>query len=758
MTCAVNMKPVSYQKILPSMEGGHQAMALNRVLNASRMMHCDKCGFSTADSALFRRHLNEHNGTMFHCFYCARVLFSEAELNSHLQEHTKYQYKCPHCGQGYMRRLCLLKHIDRLHSKNVHNGPSKPAVVKPLLTPVCSVSTSTPQPPQMVISHVQRKVILPKIAPAVCVNGRRETQRTLEINLQKAKMITEACTSSLNVNTHNNMALTVALPEEVTIPAGCKVELVEVKTVNGSKELKLRLVSKQEHNSVVNDVRTSAAASAAVEKATHSNEPINLSAVNRRLIGKPMNSEYPAVVKVNIPDILTNQAGGVKVARKRKRQECMNLKWHHYTPKTSKLTINSVGELNVARAVTQVQRSDDSTKASPAVDCSQLLGLLNSENHRTSQKTGTDRGYIDLVGSSSDKPGTGTNPSAVKVEPVQGAKKDDSGLTKREAAPSESVRPSSSNASLPIRPAAVSRHLETVSRPPPCIPQQTGRTQPSILKKPPVSTHGQRQDSSQEPKGFPVISSVFSLSQQPQGDQGPIQPLMMALRGIIMDKTPVSNGVKKVDSEAKSQHCTQVPSGSKPVVEKATNDHVKMEIHEENIQHVSQASVQVKQEKVATADKSSGSHDLKPPKEEPPSSECSPVKNVARSDAPKTNPCLSRYLTVSLTRIDDAARDHALKVPKLKVVTHKTRTQNLGDCTVLYTMPLKGDQLVKRPGPNQPVVVLNHPKPRAPIQVQAAPLLDTEEQIPRCQILKMKLSKVMGQKYEVMGCTVRVCP
>ncbi|KAK5896768.1 hypothetical protein CesoFtcFv8_009896 [Champsocephalus esox] len=73
-------------------------------------------------------------------------------------------------------------------------------------------------------------------------------------------------------------------------------------------------------------------------------------------------------------------------------------------------------------------------------------------------------------------------------------------------------------------------------------------------------------------------------------------------------------------------------------------------------------------------------------------------------------------------------------------------------------MPLKGDQLVKRPGPNQPVVVLNHPKPRTNRQGARTDRLETgaSEGAPKCNILKMRLSKVMGQKYEVMGCTVGV--
>ncbi|KAK5864533.1 hypothetical protein PBY51_015770 [Eleginops maclovinus] len=74
-------------------------------------------------------------------------------------------------------------------------------------------------------------------------------------------------------------------------------------------------------------------------------------------------------------------------------------------------------------------------------------------------------------------------------------------------------------------------------------------------------------------------------------------------------------------------------------------------------------------------------------------------------------------------------------------------------------MPLKVDQLVNRPGPNQPVVVLNHPRPRTKFQgprTDRLALTGASEGAPKCNILKMRLSKGIGQKYEVKGCTVGV--
>lgn len=46
----------------------------------------------------------------------------------------------------------------------------------------------------------------------------------------------------LNQPIEHNKPLTVSCPEEINIPAGCLVELVEVKNINGTRELELRLI------------------------------------------------------------------------------------------------------------------------------------------------------------------------------------------------------------------------------------------------------------------------------------------------------------------------------------------------------------------------------------------------------------------------------------------------------------------------------------------------------------------------------------
>ncbi|XP_052005431.1 uncharacterized protein LOC127659584 [Xyrauchen texanus] len=87
----------------------------------------------------------------------------------------------------------------------------------------------------------------------------------------------------------------------------------------------------------------------------------------------------------------------------------------------------------------------------------------------------------------------------------------------------------------------------------------------------------------------------------------------------------------------------------------------------------------------------------------------------------------------------------------------------------LRLTPLKEDQHVKLPGPNQPVVVLNHPNPSvqmASVGVQtlknfkwisSAPQMQeqTGEPASKQPSFKMKLKKVKGQKYEVIEFVLR---
>ncbi|XP_054453078.1 uncharacterized protein LOC129089745 [Anoplopoma fimbria] len=816
------MNPVSYQSMLSSVNGGHPSLVLDRVLGSSNVKYCQKCGFSSKDAAELKRHMLEHRGTRYYCFYCNKVSFSEAELNAHMKQHSStYPFKCPHCGQGYMRRLCLVKHIDRLHNKNISQGPAKPGTTKSPHAPVSSALSSVPTADPASLRPAVRVTVPASSTPAVRQGKDELRGKTLDSDVSNGANGNADLLNPWNGLIHHNRALTVSLPEEVTIPAGCLVELVEVKTVNGTKELKLRLVSQQENESVIKETRTTVSQNSALGKSfssslNHQNTVKSMSmgmcTVNRKQCEtKTVNVERPAVFQGNISKNLPNQPNKEKAGFKRASHEIINLESHTVVPnKVPKSIINHVREGNGGIKVTQGEPVNHNAALSSVI-CNRVgqrsTSGLHPENMGAcvSQRAVDERKNLIQEHSrnissrrASDAKISPQDVSvAVKLEPGETRLKNDaSPQIKKEPVglnPQSSSSPSLSAllaASAQVRPPAVLVCKDKVLSPSFSIPRSLNESSPvkafvlSNRKGPKMSAWSQAVRSNEragdgdtlEPEGFPVISSVFSLSQQPEDVQGSMQPLVMALRGIVMDKSNSPGGTTQDHitvaerAEEALRPCAQVATKEASIIHKLlsteliTSETIKVE--DRGVQHPSaltQNHIKEKQNGTTKTDDKK-THVLKSSTDEESVSKIAahvaaePLQQMAKSEHD-----ISKFLTVSLKRVQVGLWKKNKKALKLRISKYKTRVPigALTDCAVIYPMPLKVDQLVKRPGPYQPVVVLNHPKPRASVQ---GPRADTvadkgeSEVAPKCQILKMRLSKVMGQKYEVMGCTVGVFP
>ncbi|KAK3519956.1 hypothetical protein QTP70_008800 [Hemibagrus guttatus] len=121
---------------------------------------------------------------------------------------------------------------------------------------------------------------------------------------------------------------------------------------------------------------------------------------------------------------------------------------------------------------------------------------------------------------------------------------------------------------------------------------------------------------------------------------------------------------------------------------------------------------------------------------------------------------------IDLVCIDLPPKNKKAKKEKKRAKKHKSsKDQQLGKATMesMCLMPLKDDQLLKHPGPNQPVVVLNHPNPHVRMvsikgQRCRNPTPDLSNQhgttlsnsVRTCPAFKMTLKKVQGQKYQVV--------
>lgn len=803
-------------------------MAMDHVLNTSNVMYCEKCGFASADAAAFKKHMIEHLGTRFYCFYCNSVSFSEAELNAHLKQHAaKYPFKCPHCGQGYMRRLCLVKHIERLHSKSNIQGPAKSGMTKnphvALSSALLSVPTADPSP----VPPTVRVTVPTPSTPVLRLDKEEQRGKTLDTNVSNVTNRNAERLSPLNGLIHHNRALTVSLPDEVTIPAGCLVELVEVKTVNGTKELKLRLVTQQENESVIKDTRTTVSQGTALGKPLSStlNHPntvnsmsMGVCTVNRKQCEtNTVNVERPAAVSVSAPKNIPNQVSKEKVGFKRTSPEIINLEGNAVVPKkVPKSILNPVrdrktgiriaprGPVNIKAAASTVT----STRVS-----NRLTSSLHSDNMGTSVNLNPELSKGIPPRRASDTKSIPQDVAVpVKLEPGELHLRNNVALkTMKETVSLNQQSLKSSSPSLSVSLAADAQvRLPAVSvckdaaAADPSFPARRTLNEPPSVKTPVLSNHANSkvlawphevrsneragEGDMPEPEGFPVISSVFSLSQQPEEVQGSIQPLVIALRGIVMDKNNSScsatqdhiniiNRTEQVKDVPQAEVATKSrPVARDPLAEK-TSDRIKVEEHDKGIQHPPTHTlnhVHVKEERNSTKTTNDNKCSDTPATEssrgevEAPSKKVSHVDVSVAADSLQMAKsehyiCSSKFPTVSLKRVPVGVWKKSNKGLKLRISKYKTQVPvgSVADCTVIYPMPLKVNQLVKRPGPYQPVVVLNHPKPRAPVQgARADSVADTGASgvVPKCQILKMRLSKVMGQKYEVMGCTVRVFP
>lgn len=825
------MKPVSYQSVPSSVNGGYPRLAVEHPLSTQKVMYCEKCGFASMSTNDFKKHMVEHTGTRFVCFYCNSISFSKAELNEHMKQHTsKYPFSCPHCGQGYMRRLCLMKHIERLHSKNISQGPAKPGMTKspvvPVSTALTSATTAGPAPPRPVV----RVTVPPPAAPAVRLVKDEQRGKPPNTNVPNATNGNVERLSHLNGLIQHNRALTVSLPEEVSIPAGCLVELVEVKTVNGTKELKLRLISQQENESVIKDAKAAVPQNACSGKPLPStlhqantvrSSSMDMCPVNRKPSEtKSVNVECPAAAPVKISNNLPNVANKEKRGLKRASPEIINLECP--PTKVFKSILSPVREGNGVIRVTQAAPVNH-IAASPAVFSGTIGNRLNAAIRPSSMGTGVPQRVMDErknAAAEHSKTVVPRRPSETSNIPeVSGSLKLEPDLIclKTIAAPKEAKGVVCLNQQTTQSFSSLNGLVTTVAqvRPPANLankcnlanqtfPPPRTLINPVSIKAPNLSNHINSKASActqgvrfnegktkvtqagdvSKPESFPVISSVFSLSEQPEENQSSIQPLVMALRGIVMDKTQNSQTTRqdqpKMKKNEMEQRCMAPASGHSIQVSaksvsfaqdvlptQQANGSVKVE--ELDILPSSaptQDDFHVKEEKngIKTKDTNSCSQtaasnsSLCRESETAPQAEAVPTVDPLPQTVNNNNDISSKFLTISLRRVQVGVWKKSKKGLKLG---YKRRVPSLGSCAVIYPMPLKEDQLVKRPGPNQPVVVLNHPSPRVSAQRASADSFantGASETVPKCQILKMRLSKVMGQKYEVMGCTVGVSP
>lgn len=786
-------------------------MTLGHLLSAQNVMRCEKCRFISTDRAEFKKHMAQEH-VEFYCFYCNSVSLSEAELQAHLKIHSATSpFKCPHCGHVYIRRMCLIKHIERFHSKMLPQESPKINSTKP---PHTSVSSASPSVSSAVSSSSQRPAIRVNVPPPTATGPQRET------NFQRLKSLdsylSNTCQGNAppsNGHVQRNRALTVPLPEEVSIPAGCIVQVAEVKTVDGTKELRLRFVAHQENESVIKKGRptvpeTPKVLSSHMNFQSTASEP-QIRIVNNKPETQIVNKEHPSRVTINVPQFLANSSRNEQCrSTKRPLPEVINLDAD--VPSKVSRSFISVGDSKVATNMDPINHNVTPAALS-SVFASRIASGVQPENlsARISPRGVEDRRGIQEHPSSSASITSNVQsmPRIILAYQNPVTMKPNEGILLQKNKPEPTKPQQSSNTQfLPlVKPPSVvlppqvrvSKECKNNLAPKTFFSRQdsSSSTNPLPVKKPTKTsnTHVQLSTLPQgvkventvtagarvEPEGFPVISSVYSLSQQPDDQRESSQPIVMA--EWTNSRGRDSLNIKSVRSEqtkvtAGHQALSGLKHGKPPLKklpDKVPCELVKLE-KDQCIQLFTPAtpnSVNVKKEKSTPVKEvkicknktkmcSTLTKTIDIPPNPPLVSENVPIQKPAAAENEDKNENPSKFLTVSLKRVQVGVWRKCKS--KAKAVASKPRLPpdvfgGLQDCTFLPLLPLRKDQAVKQPSPHQPVVVLNHPKPSVHMKSRTTNTRTNNGATlaPKCQILKMKLNKVTGQSYEVMECTVR---
>lgn len=683
-------------------------------------------------------------GMRFYCFYCNHLSYSNSDLNHHLvQKHSIFPFKCQLCDYGALRRDSVMQHVRQMHSlpanatplnlKRKHRGVSSD-LTSPRLNNASTTSAS-----QFASTTVSCSKTAAKKGDKVGLGS-----ETVRANI--SPKVQTGLLATLSEQIENNKPLTVSVPNEVTIPVGCFVELIEVKTVNGKKELKLRRVPQQSECTTSKNAATIMSSLAPNATQTGENPGNDRTLTANRLTLKRNNWNQPHIarngtelgqqsecVQTNLKDDHReiNSKGHQILPQKNIqppeiKQEVVKEEDFASCPKTQHLTQGSCSSSNI-KLETNTHPSDLSVPADPApskhlkmekTDSKSLLckETVGSGEHSLEDKLSEQEAFpviscvFSLSRQSEDIHGC-SQPLLMALQKIAMGDADVPSVKTSSVYENQALA-SGTRQEENMKTGNSYNNVETQDLSTVC--EQKPSTQEGVQVVTEKTMGPYKHIETQTVKHFPVKDERPSVIIMDSKEYAQKQCLST---GVIKNTAPTST-----ELSLSSLHET-TPKGT---------------LHTD----------------VFVADSVSGSvpHPI--------------------TDKSHTCPRLSEYLTISLKRIrldeeetpnqPSDEKEHIKlrfrrrKKRKLEKASSFKRLTHVLD-TSGHFISLKADQLVKWPGPAQPVVVLNHPKPKQPALWRKTESVDSKVH-PVCHILKMKLSRVRGQKYEVMGCTVRICP
>lgn len=235
--------------------------------------YCDKCRFSTKDPLQYKKHTLQHEEIKFICSHCSYISYTKGEFQRHLVKHTGiFPYKCEYCDYGAIRNDYIVKHRKRVHERAGAKRPLKSvAKVEPKksstskqnaeLLKASSLRTTFQNKLSDQLSryslHTNKDkmhniMLLPESKEyqkdVVCIPNKMTISESNEVNLLENKNVEVEVLSPAKEPVQPGMPLTVVAPAELVVPANCLAQLIDVKVVNGTQQLVLKLFPLEENN------------------------------------------------------------------------------------------------------------------------------------------------------------------------------------------------------------------------------------------------------------------------------------------------------------------------------------------------------------------------------------------------------------------------------------------------------------------------------------------------------------------------------
>lgn len=227
--------------------------------------YCDKCRFSTKDPLQYKKHVGQHEEIKFLCSHCSYVSYTKGEFQRHLVKHTgTFPYQCEYCEYGAVRHDYIVKHTRRVHEtprKRLPNTLMNHKQKKQSQSTLCKKQKYNKIPLQNELSNFSSNMVceIPsKASKTVCSSQNVEcsinTSSVQDKTILEPSEMSVCENQSVEVEVYSpkteplqpGMPLTVIAPSELVVPSNCLAQIVELKIVNGTQQLVLKLIPMKE--------------------------------------------------------------------------------------------------------------------------------------------------------------------------------------------------------------------------------------------------------------------------------------------------------------------------------------------------------------------------------------------------------------------------------------------------------------------------------------------------------------------------------